>query len=94
MKGYFEIGFSHPLAHLPTMHTWRSLRTSKPHGGFSGASDGKGSICNAGDPGLIPRLGRSSGGEHGNPLQYSCLQNPMDGEAWWATVHGIPKSQT
>ena len=94
MKGYLETGFSHPLAHLPTMHTWRSLRTSKPHGGFSGASDCKGSICNAGHVGLIPRLGRCSGVEHGNPLQYSCLQNPMDGEAWWATVHGIPKSQT
>ena len=76
MKGYFETGFSHPLAHLPTMHTWRSLRTSKPHGGFSGASDGKGSICNAGHVGLIPRLGRCSGVEHGNPLQYSCLENP------------------
>ena len=94
MKGYFEIDFSHPPAHLPTMHTWRSLRTSKPHGGFSGASDGKRSICNAGDLGSTPRSGRCSGGEHGNPLQYSCLQNPMDREAWRTTVHGVGMSQT
>ena len=42
----------------------------------------------------IPGLGRSPGGRHGNPLQYSCLQNPMDRGAWWATVHGVTKSQT
>ena len=50
--------------------------------GFPGGSDGKESACNAGDPGLIPRLGRSPGRGHGNPLQYSCLENPMDREAW------------
>ena len=50
--------------------------------------------CNAGDAGLIPGLGRSPGGGHGNPLQYSCLENPMDREVWWAMVHGIAKSQT
>ena len=50
--------------------------------------------ANAGDPGSIPGLGRSPGGGHGNPLQYSCLQNPMDRGAWWATVHGVTKSQT
>ena len=45
--------------------------------------------------GLIPRLGKSSGGGHGNPLQYSCLENPMDEEAWWAdSVHGVRKSGT
>ena len=49
---------------------------------------------NAGDPGSIPGSGRSPGGEHGNPLQYSCLENPMDRGAWWATVHGVTKSQT
>ena len=43
---------------------------------------------------LIPGLGRSPGGGHGNPLQYSCLENPMDGGAWWATVHRVPKSWT
>ena len=46
------------------------------------------------DTGLIPEWGRSPGGEHGNPLQYSCLENPMDRAAWQATVHGVAKSRT
>ena len=53
--------------------------------------------ANAGDirdAGLIPGSGRSPGGGHGNPLQYSCLENPMDRGAWWATVHGVAKTQT
>ena len=62
--------------------------------GFPGCSDGKESACNAGDPGSIPRSGLSPGGGSGNPPQYSCLENPMDGGAWWATVHGVAKSQT
>ena len=62
-------------------------------GGKSG-SEVKASACNAGDLGSIPGLDRSPGEGNGNPLQYSCLENPMDGEAWWATVHGIAKSQT
>ena len=45
----------------------------------------------AGDAGLIPQLGRSPGEEHGNPLQYSCLENPTDRGAWWAAVHGVAK---
>ena len=53
---------------------------------FPGGSDGKESACNAGDQGLIPGLGISPGEENGNALQYSCLENPMDGEAWWATI--------
>ena len=52
------------------------------------------SACNAGDLGLIPGSGRSPGEGNGNPLQYSCLENPMDGGAWWATVHGVAKSRT
>ena len=48
----------------------------------------------AGDPGLIPGLGRSPGEGHGIPLQYSCLKNPMDRGAWWTTVHEVAKSQT
>ena len=48
----------------------------------------------SGDAGSIPGSGRSPGGGHGNPLQYSCLGNPMDRGAWWATVHGVTKSQT
>ena len=54
----------------------------------------KESACNVGDVGLIPGLGRFPGGGHGNPLQYSCLENPTDRGAWWATVHGVGKSQT
>ena len=50
--------------------------------GFPGGSDGKVSACNAGDPGSIPGLGRSPGEGNGNPLQYSCMENPMDGGAW------------
>ena len=46
------------------------------------------------DAGSIPGLGRSPGGGHGNPLQYSCLENPMDRGAWWATVHRVAKSRT
>ena len=61
---------------------------------FPGGSDGKESACNAGDPGLIPGLGRSPGEGNGNPLQYSCLENSMDRGAWQATVHGVAKSQT
>ena len=57
---------------------------------FPGGSDGKEAACNTGDLGLIPGSGRSPGGGHGNPLQYSCL----DGGAWWATVHRVTKSQT
>ena len=53
--------------------------------------DGK-SAYNVGDPGSIPGSGRSPGEGNGNPLQYSCLENPMDGGAWWATVHGVPES--
>ena len=49
---------------------------------FPSGSAGKASVCNAGDPGLIPGLGRSPGEESGSPLQYSCLENPMDGGAW------------
>ena len=57
--------------------------------GFPGASDGKESACNAGDPGSIPGWRRSPGEGHGNPLQYSCLENSMDRETWQATVHGV-----
>ena len=61
--------------------------------GFPDGSDGKESACNAGDPGLLPGSGRSSGEGNGNSLQYSCLGNPMDRRAWWTTVHGVMKSQ-
>ena len=57
-------------------------------------SDGEASARSVGDPGSIPGSGRSAGQGNGNPLQYSCLENSMDGGAWWATVHGVTKSQT
>ena len=59
-----------------------------PHGSVS-----KESACNAGDLGLIPGSGRSPGEGNGNPLQYSCLENPMDRGAWWATVHGVARGR-
>ena len=63
--------------------------------GFLGGSEVKASACNAGDLGLIPGLGEDIPGEgNGNPLQYCCLENPMDGGTWWATVHGVSKSRT
>ena len=66
------------------MHAWM----------VRGSSDGKASTYNAGDLGSIRGLGRSPGEGNGNPLQYSCLENPMDQGAWWATVHGVAKSWT
>ena len=68
----------------PSHHLW----------GFPGGSDGKESVCNAGDSGSIPELGRSPREGNGNPLQYSCLENAMNRGAWWATVHGVAKSWT
>jgi len=59
-----------------------------------GDSDSEESDCNAGDPGLIPGLGRSLGEGNGNPLQCSCLENSMDRGSWWATVHGVTESWT
>ena len=56
------------------------------------SSVGKESACNAGDLGSISRSGRSPGGGNGNPLQYSCLEHPMDREAQWAMVHGVAES--
>ena len=62
--------------------------------GFPGGSDGKESACSVGDLGSVTGLGRSPGGGHSNPFQYSCLENPMDRGAWWATVHEVAKSWT
>ena len=60
---------------------------------FPGPAVVKNPPANAGDPGLIPGLGRSPGGGHGNPLQYSCLENPTDRGAWRAAVHQVTKSR-
>ena len=65
--------------------------------GFPGGPDGKEFACNVratGDPGSVPGLGRSPGEGDGNPLQYSCLGNPINRETWRATVHGVAKSWT
>ena len=90
--------------HSVFLDTWKSLAgaydkqvfpllDAKYHA-VSCGSDGKESACNTGDLGSIPGLRRSPGEENGNPLQYSCLENPMDRETWWAPVHGIPKGWT
>ena len=63
---------------------------------FLGGTSGKEATCQLGDIRdvcSIPGSGRSPGEEHGNPLQYSCLENPTDRGAWWATVHGVTKSR-
>ena len=62
--------------------------------GFPGGSDGKESACKAGDPGSIPGSGRGPGEGNGYPLQYSCLENPMDRGAWLTAVHGVAESDT
>ena len=67
-----------------TEHIWASLVAQLV----------KESAFNVGDLGSIPGLGRSSGEGNGNPLQYSCLENPMDRGEWWSTVHGVTKSRT
>ena len=62
--------------------------------GFPGGSDGNESACNVGYLSLIPGLGRSPGEKNSYPLQYSCLENPMDKGAWWVAGHGTVKTQT
>ena len=97
----------HPRISHPSIHTApvrsnpiyrRSLRGIDPISpgpkGFPSGSDSKESACNAGDLGSVPGSGRSPGERNGNPLQYSCLKNPMDRGAWWATVYGVAKSWT
>ena len=69
-------------------------RSQFQYGSFPHGSDSKESACSAGDLGSIPGLGRSSGEGNGYPLQYSCLENPMNRGAWQNTVHGAAKSQT
>ena len=73
---------------------WGIFRLTINVFGFPGGSVGKESTSNAGDLGLIPGLGKSPGGGHGNPLQYSCLENSMEKGSWQDTVHGIAKSQS
>ena len=61
---------------------------------YLGGSNGKESACSVGDLGLIPGMGRAPGGGHGNPLQYSCLENFIDRRAWRATAHGVTERRT
>ena len=84
---------------IPILHPEGSCtaRVSSIHRALKGlpcGSDGKESACNAGDEGSIPRSRRSPGEGNGYPFQYSCLENSTDRGAWWATVHGLSKSQT
>ena len=76
----------------PTLPDAQILTSSHPACWLSWWLSGKQSACNEGDAGLIPELGRPPGEGNGNPLQYSCLGNPVDREAWWATVHGVAES--
>ena len=73
-------------------YSWTCLISN--HDGFPGGSDGKESSCNAGNLESILKSKRSPGEGNGNPLQYSCLGNPMDRGALWATVHGVTKNRT
>ena len=98
-KSFLVLFWSSSHLHLPTSR--QSLSVTRVciaknvcltfFQGFPGGSGGKESACNAGDLGSIPELGRSLGGGHGNPLQFSCLENPMDRGAWWAAVRGVAK---
>ena len=81
-----QIGLSQSLV--------RERESHQPERGFPGGSEVKASACNAGDLGLILGSGRSPGEGNGNTLQYSCLENPMDGGAWRATYYGVAKSRT
>ena len=69
------------------------LLESNKYRGFPDGSVVNNPPANAGDVGLILGLGRPSGGGNGNPFQYSVLKNPMDGEAWWTTVHGVATTE-
>ena len=70
------------------------METDTKSWGFSDGSNGKEFACNVGDPGSVPGLGRSPGEGNGNPLQYSCLENPMGRGAWQVIVHGVAQSWT
>ena len=77
--------------HVPSLlFTWGQTMVDD----FPGGLDSKASVYNAGDPGSSPGLGRSPGEGNGNPLQYYCLENPMDRGAWEAIVYGVTKSWT
>ena len=87
---------SHQPQHSEKRDEWISVRmcrgeTTRQHQGFPHSSFSKESACYMADPGSIPGSGRSHGEGNGNALQYSCLENPMDRGAWWATAHGVAR---
>ena len=83
------------MQHLPLNRENRDLTVTGTRSlSFPGNSDGKESACSTGGLGSIPGSGRSPGEGDGNPLRYSCLGNPSNRGGWWATVHGVAKSQT
>ena len=99
---WFEVSSLEHLSHLRSpLGSWAGSGIWGGRGGIRGTvghipsgSESEESACNSGDPGPIPGSGRSPGGGHGNPFQYSCLENRMDRGAWRATVHGVTNSQT
>ena len=96
----FEADLTYNLCNLilpqrTSLSSKSKTKTTKDyHMSFPGGSDGEEYACNAGDSGLIPGSERSPGEGNGNPLQYSCLENPMDRGAWQPRVHGLTKSHT
>ena len=96
---YYKILFNHKMSMglQRVRHDWKvnkgSTHTHLLLGGFPGGTVVKNLPANAGDMGSIPESERSLGGRNSNPLQYSCLENSMDGGAWWCTVHRVAKSQ-
>ena len=82
------------VSHEKTHRCIRYSECNKCYLGFPGDSGSKESTCQAGYPGSIPGAGRPPGEENGNPLQYSCLENPMDRRAWWTIVYRVTKIQT
>ena len=96
MPSKWKISFPHRFFHLCYWVTWRIrvFGTYREKGASQVVLVVKNPAANAGDAGSIPGLGRSPGGGHGNPLLYTCLENPMDRGVWQATIHMIAKSQT
>ena len=95
---FYELRYLETWNLKPRSLAWGKLSTSflsfLEMLGYPGGSDGKESACNVEDLSLTPGLGRSPGEGHGNPLQCSCLENPIDRGAWRAIVHGVTKSRT
>ena len=90
-----KITFSFTLPKMQYIFSSKTLHPGKiEEWYFPGGSEGKAPAHNARDLGSIPGSESSPGEGNGNPLQYPCLENPMDGRTWWATVHGVAKSRT